>query len=349
MKNKRSKLGVVGWILLIIATSLAIVYWYVAVPLFVAALGIWLYLRHSRSKLATVGQTPHEVGSEQPAHTRSVSPSAVQPKQKLGDAIAKATQAANPTNSQLSYQAAPVVHKIRRSLHDFIVFDIETTGLNAELNEIIQLSAIKVIDDKIVGTFDSYIRPHRPIPKKLVYLTGITNEAIADSPDVSEVMPKFVNFVKGLPLVGHNIVKFDIPFILNNDFTSDKIEALDTWTMAKSLDFPEELPNLKLPTLKKYFGVDRPSHNAIADCETNMIVYQRMRDNRLEPTPLPTPEPTHELDHLRFAITGEFLGYSRDDLINMISQHGGRVTKSVSKATDYLLDGAQVDSRLTAG
>ncbi|EPC45440.1 DNA polymerase III subunit epsilon, partial [Lacticaseibacillus paracasei subsp. paracasei Lpp7] len=197
----------------------------------------------------------------------------------------------------------PVISRIRRSLHDFVVFDIETTGLNASSDEIIQLSAIKVHDDEVVDTFDCYLKPQRKIPEKIVYLTGITNELVEEASPIDEIMPQFVKFTAGFPLVGHNIIRFDLPFILRNGFYREKIEALDTLILARKTDFPDSISNFKLPTLKQYFGITNTSHNAIEDCRTNMVVYQRIRDGKLEATPAPIVKPTHELAKLRFAIT----------------------------------------------
>lgn len=241
----------------------------------------------------------------------------------------------------------PTLHKLRRKLYDFVVFDIETTGLSKVTNKIIQISAIKVKEDKIADHFNCFVNPHIELPLDIVYLTGIQNEDLVEAADIDDVMTLFKNFVEDLPLVGHNIFKFDIPFIQANGFDLADISGIDTWKLAQTKSFSGELKNLKLPTLKKYYGISNQSHNALNDCETNLKVYQNLRDDKLDPVEPDTSDIPKNFAGLRFAITGQFMGTSREEIIDEITLHGGRVTKAVSGLTDYLIDGKQVE--LTEG
>ncbi|MBO2714370.1 hypothetical protein DW673_15200 [Lactiplantibacillus plantarum] len=242
---------------------------------------------------------------------------------------------------------AQYIHRLRRKLTDFVVFDIETTGLNRFEDKIIQISAIKYIKDQKVGTFNQYINPGFQIDKKIMFLTGIDNSKLESSPTISTVMPSFELFIEDLPLIGHNIVKFDIPFLINNGFSKQDINALDTYPLSdKKLP---DLKNHKLPTLKKYFGIANRSHDALNDCETNAIVYQKLRDNDLNPVTIEYSNLQQILAGKRFCITGEFMEASREDLIDTINKYGGKFTKSVSHVTDYLIDGTQVSTKLTDG
>lgn len=242
----------------------------------------------------------------------------------------------------------PNIHKIRRKLFDFVVFDIETTGLNKQDDEIIQISAVKFIKDKKVDIFDSFISlsRHSSLPLKITMLTGIHDEDLGGAPNISDVLNKFDKFIQDLPLVGHNIERFDIPFLINNGFYRQDIETLDTWRIARSKDI--DVPNLKLPTLKNYFGIQNKSHNALEDCVTNAIVYRRLRDNKLEKVEIDTSELSKNLTGLRFAITGQFEGVPREDIIDQIKFHGGRYTKSVSGLTNYLIVGVQTADNISA-
>lgn len=243
----------------------------------------------------------------------------------------------------------PIIHKLQKKLYDFVAFDIETTGLSPHRNEIIQLSAIKVKKDEVVDQFDSYVHPSEFIPTNIVYLTGISNETVKDAPNVEIVINNFKLFFEGLPLVGHNIITFDLPFLIANGFDVPSIDALDTCRLARGKRFPIEMDNLKIPTLKRYFGIQNTSHNSLADCETNVIVYRKLRDDDLRPVTLEKASVSQSLSGLRFSITGEFMGIPREDIADAIRAHGGRVTGSVSKATDYLVDGKQIASTLTDG
>lgn len=243
----------------------------------------------------------------------------------------------------------PIIRKIHRSLKDFVVFDIETSGFSPRNDAIIQLSAVKVKNDQIVDQFDEFVNPHREVEAKIVYLTGIRPTDMQDADDIEPVMQRFMTFVGNLPLVGHNIVKFDIPFILANGFYEDQVEVLDTWNLAQDRDFPEELPNLKLPTLKKYFGVVNRSHNALNDSLTEFVLYQHLRDNKLSRVEIKLDDEPQTLAGLRFVVTGDFMEAPREEIVESIKAHGGRATGSVSGKTDYLVLGTQVDSRLKDG
>ena len=104
---------------------------------------------------------------------------------------------------------------------DYVVFDIETTGLDSVHNEIIEIGAIKVVENEIVDTFQSFIKPKYRISSFITNLTGISNDMVKDALDVREVLMLFKEFVGDDILIGHN-VNFDINFvydhlILNND------------------------------------------------------------------------------------------------------------------------------------
>lgn len=253
----------------------------------------------------------------------------------------------NDYTNKIESTPSPHVHKLRRKLTDFVVFDIETTGLNKFEDKIIQISAIKYVKDKKVATFNEYINPGFHIDKKIMFLTGISNDTLESSPTLSTVMPSFELFIADFPLVGHNIIRFDIPFLINNGISKKDISALDTYPLSDR-KLPD-LKNHKLPTLKKYFGIINRSHNALNDCETNAIVYQHLRDDKLDPVTIERSNTQQFFSGKRFCVTGEFMETSREDLVDVINEYGGKYTHSVSRLTDYLIDGTQVSGNLTDG
>lgn len=228
-------------------------------------------------------------------------------------------------------------------IYDYIIFDIETTGLNKQNDDVIQLSALKIINDKVVDKINTFIKPKTNIPEKITYLTGIKNEDVYNAPSIDETINKFSLFIEGLPLIGHNIINFDLPFLSEKGLVLNGNNIIDTVPLSTI-----KLPNLKnhrLPTLKKYFGIDNLSHNALNDCETNLIVYKKLRDNELEQIKNSPVVFDDRLTGLRFTITGQFMETSRDDIIKSITEHGGRYTKSISGKTNYLIVGKQIDER----
>ena len=98
---------------------------------------------------------------------------------------------------------------------NYTVIDIETTGLSNTKNEIIELSALRIRNDKISETFSTLVKPRGYINSFIQNLTGITNEMVDEAPVIEGILDKYVNFIGDDTVVGHN-VKFDIGFINNN-------------------------------------------------------------------------------------------------------------------------------------
>ena len=166
-----------------------------------------------------------------------------------------------------------------------IVYDLETTGLDAKKNSIIQFSAVKVMHNGTqfveVEKLSSYINPEVPIPAKITEITGITDETIADAPTEAEFFPQIRSFFEdGFVASGYNIAKFDNRFMENlyerqgfefkPDFTVDVIE------MAKDNVDKKEVENFKLGPIANLYGADAglTFHNAMDDVTaTSRLLY----------------------------------------------------------------------------
>ena len=161
--------------------------------------------------------------------------------------------------------------------NSFIVFDIETTGLHAGNDEIIELAAIKIddINSSTHRTFNALIKPKKSIPANITKLTGITNDMVSNADDINIVLKDFCEFIEDYTLVGHNI-DFDVKFV-NNKANKAKIEfknkkLIDTLPLARKA-FPD-LSNHKLSTLVKHIGIDVDrSHRAFDDVKATLFVY----------------------------------------------------------------------------
>lgn len=149
----------------------------------------------------------------------------------------------------------------------FIVFDLETTGLNPASEEITEIAACRVVDGAIQDSFQTYVNPHKPIPEEITKLTGISDETVADAPDLDEAVPKFLAWAgEGqYPLVAHN-AGFDMGFLrtackrlsIERDFT-----AIDTLEMSRLM-----LPHLhkfKLNILAKELAVGPFEHHRASE------------------------------------------------------------------------------------
>ena len=94
----------------------------------------------------------------------------------------------------------------------YVAFDLETTGLNSQTDEIIEIGAVLMQDGKEIDRFQTFVDPHRKLERITTELTGITNAMLKGAPSIEEVLPKFLEFVGDRVLVAHN-ADFDTGFV----------------------------------------------------------------------------------------------------------------------------------------
>ena len=95
---------------------------------------------------------------------------------------------------------------------EYVAFDLETTGLSSLHDTIIEIGAAIMKGSEVLSTFQMFVDPHRPLQPKIIDLTGINDQMLAGQPDISEAIPKFLEYVGGRPLCAHN-ADFDIGFV----------------------------------------------------------------------------------------------------------------------------------------
>jgi len=98
---------------------------------------------------------------------------------------------------------------------EYIVLDIETTGLSRYIHKITEIAAVKVKDNKIIEEYQTLVNPETKIPRFITRLTGIDNEMVKDAPTINEVMPGLLKFLGNHTIVAHNAT-FDYGFIAYN-------------------------------------------------------------------------------------------------------------------------------------
>ena len=162
---------------------------------------------------------------------------------------------------------------------DYVVFDLETTGISRVYDEVVEISAVKVRGGKVVDEFSTLVNPGRHIPAGASQVNGITDQMVAHAPRFVKVLQEFLDFTEGYPLVGHNIASFDMKFICRDAekyYGSVPVnDYVDTLPLAR-----KHLPNLshhKLTDLASYYGLTTDgAHRALNDCRMNQQVYECM-------------------------------------------------------------------------
>ena len=185
---------------------------------------------------------------------------------------------------------------------DYVVFDLETTGISRVYDEVVEISAVKVRGGKVVDEFSTLVNPGRHIPSGASQVNGITDQMVAHAPRFVKVLQEFLDFTEGYPLVGHNIASFDMKFICRDAekyYGSVPVnDYIDTLPLAR-----KHLPNLshhKLTDLASYYGLTTDgAHRALNDCRMNQQVYECMVKEMREAQTGKTEKPKHSTMKLR--------------------------------------------------
>lgn len=160
--------------------------------------------------------------------------------------------------------------------NNFLVLDIETTGLSAYMHKITEISALKMQNGKLVDEFTTLINPQTRIPSFITRLTGIDNEMVKDAPKIKQIMPGFLEFLEEYTIVGHNAT-FDYKFLNHNAITyvgkPIQNQVLCTCKLARRL--MPELPSKKLSALCEHFKIrNEQAHRARGDALATSQILQ---------------------------------------------------------------------------
>ncbi|MFV8480443.1 exonuclease domain-containing protein [Mycoplasma sp. AA7A] len=245
-------------------------------------------------------------------------------------------------------------------LDNYVVLDIETTGLQPYNDEITEIAAIKVKNGKIVEQFSKLVKIQGVIPPFIVENTHITNEMLQNEDPIEIVLAQFLEFIEDLPLIGHNIKTFDYRFL--NYFSNSRLnwnisnEIIDTLLLART---KLSLSHNTLGDLCNYYTIEysaEKNHRALADVICTDKVYKKLCNEKsktknwslkrakrnLEPYSSNKIElksnalHSNLLEGFNIAITGEGT-YSRESLEQVIELNGGKVNNSVLKSTTLLI------------
>ncbi len=160
---------------------------------------------------------------------------------------------------------------------DFVVFDIESTGLYKDTCRVIEIGAVKIRDGVIVDRWSTFVNPECKIPKKITELTSITDSMVSDAKTFGEQFDDFLGFCRGCVMVAHN-ANFDMGFMKEEAKRCGKsfdLPYLDTLVLARCMY--KELPNHRLDTLCKHLNViNAHHHRAVDDAEATAQAFIKM-------------------------------------------------------------------------
>ena len=257
--------------------------------------------------------------------------------------------------------------------NEFIIIDIETTGLCSDYDDIIEISALKIKDNIVIDSFSSLVKPQDEISEFITKLTGITNEMLENAPNISDVLLLFKNFISNDILLGYN-VNFDINFLF--DFYLRKLNVelkndyMDILRLVRANLNKDETYNFKLKNVAKYFNIDVSGiHRGLKDCEVCFEVYKNIqgiilkkynsldeyaenqkKDYTIHISDIVAKTNIFDFSHpcydREFVFTGTLEKMARKDAMQIVVNLGGKVGNSVTKKTNFLVMG-NLDYRVT--
>ncbi len=162
---------------------------------------------------------------------------------------------------------------------EFVVFDLETTGLSAQTSRICEVGAVRVGALELVGSFQSLVDPGVPLPAPVARLTGLRGEELRGAPRVSTVVARFLAFAGDTPLVAHN-ARFDQSFLERQLRRREGLRLAEpplcTAALARRL-LEGRIRKVGLASLAHFFGVaTTPCHRALPDAEATAEILIRL-------------------------------------------------------------------------
>lgn len=216
-------------------------------------------------------------------------------------------------------------------LKSYIAFDLETTGLNPEENEIIEIGALKVRNGKVEERFMEFVKPEERISQTITKITGITNDMVAESRPVSKVLPEFIEFCEEDVLIGHNVM-FDYKFTKKwagcCGYSFER-NGIDTLKIARKVH--KDLDSKSLGRLCSYYQIEnKAAHRAYHDALATAKLYQMMAHFHEEKEPkLFEPSPLSYRPKKVYPATGRQKSY----LLQLIAQYELDLTPDMENLT----------------
>lgn len=161
----------------------------------------------------------------------------------------------------------------------YICIDLETTGLDPKRDKIIEIGAVRVEDNVITAEWQSFVNPGKKLEERIVKLTGIRDEQLADAPKIGQLLPKLFDFAGDRILLGHSVL-FDFSFIkkaaVNERMTFER-QGIDTLKIARK--YLPDLESRSLAYLCQYYEIPHNAHRALEDAKATVELYRKLTEN----------------------------------------------------------------------
>ena len=250
-------------------------------------------------------------------------------------------------------------HKARSLIafpDSYVVVDLETTGVSAEYDDIIEFGAIKVVDNEIIDEFSILCNPGYEIDEYIETLTGITNEMLTDAPSAEYGFGKLTEFIVDLPMVTYT--RFDSLFLRKKfDFEHPYI---DLFRLFKRMT--PEMKHHRLRDMCEFYNItNETAHRAVSDCKATHYCFAALKNNAIEKygsleafSSLWKPvtysikdiqsnaveiDTTNPFYNKVCVFTGALERMTRAEAAQLVANLGGICADGITKKTNYLILG----------
>ncbi len=251
----------------------------------------------------------------------------------------------------------------KQIISDYVVIDIESTGLQFQFDEIIEIGIARVRNNIVVETYSQLIKPIQEINGFITALTGITNDMVKNMPSILDVKDTVLEFIGDDIILGHNTA-FDLAFLNFRFNTKISNQYMDTLQFARKV-FPN-LKNHKLTTLVKSFNLSKNEHRALADCISTKQLYDLIKKTMAEKNlKIETLWSTGNVKNIvsnntefdedgpfyeRYMVfSGTLEKMTKSEAAQLVVDVGAKVENSVTKKTNILILGSTEQNSILKG